>query len=152
MIGSIDNNAVMVMLTAYTVLCGLEDFRKRQIRTGRSMLFAGLGIFTSLLMGRNWAEIGLALLPGLAFLAISRISRGSVGPGDAVYLLVCAAYADMERLLLMIVFSLLLSAAAALCIIVRGTFRCMNVKHKTLPYLTFMIPALLGSFLVYRPV
>ncbi len=152
MTGLINTRTVMMMLTAYTVLCGLEDFRKRQIRTGRSMLFACLGVFVSVLLGRNWAEIGQALLPGLVFLALSRVSRGSIGPGDAVYLLVCAAYTDMERLLLMIVFSLLLSAAAALCIIVRGTFQCMNIKHRTPPYLTFMIPALLGSFLVYRPV
>ena len=149
---NINTTTAVLFLTIYTILSGLEDLYKREIHTGRSMLFAGTGLLFSLLLGRNLIEIGQALLPGLVFLALSKISRGSVGMGDAIYLLVCAAYTDLERLLWMIAFSLLLSAVGALCIIARGTFQCTKMKYKTIPYLTFMIPALFVSFLIYKPV
>ena len=144
--------AVMGLLVIYTLLCGIWDLKTRHIHAGMSFLFAGAGLLLSLMMKRDPAEIGQALLPGLIFLVLSKASGGGVGLGDAVYLLVCAAYTDVERLLWMIVFSLLLSAAGALCIIVRGNFQCNQIKKRTLPYLTFMIPALFGSFLIYRAV
>ena len=148
---TMNTKTAMCLLLIYTLICGVQDLRTRQIRTGSSFLFAGLGLLLSLILRRSPAEIGQALLPGMAFLALSRITKG-IGAGDAVYLLVCAAYTDMERLLWMIICSLLISAAGALYIILKGNCLCRNVKHVTLPYLTFMIPALLGSFLVYRKI
>lgn len=145
-----NTRTVSLLLAAYTLICGLEDLRHRKIRTDRSFLFAAIGLIFSLILRRDPAEILFALVPGLVFLILSGVSRGGIGIGDAVYLMVCAAYTNVERLLWMIVFSLFLSAVGALCMIVKGALQCRNIKNRSLPYLTFMIPALFGSFVIYR--
>ena len=54
----------MALLMIYTLLCGIWDLKTRHIHAGMSFLFGGTGLLLSIVMRRDPAEIGQALLPG----------------------------------------------------------------------------------------
>ena len=139
--------AGIILLFIYTVLCGAEDIRNREIGLGLSALFAAAGILLCIYVHRSWSDLWPALVPGLLCLIIAGISGGAVGAGDAVYLLVSGLYAGTGRLAGMITVSLLFSAGTALLMIAGGYAKCKNIRKTTLPYLAFMTPALVVTLL-----
>ena len=150
--GTVKTAAGPALLMAYIFLCAAEDLKYREISVGISMGFAFAGLVISAAGRRDPAELATALLPGLIALILSRAAGGSIGTGDALFLLVCAAFADVREIIRLAVVSMMLCSVTALIIIVKGNISCRNVKNERLPYLAFMVPALIGSILASRQV
>lgn len=146
--GNVKITAALVLLTVYTLLCGAEDLKRRTISLKWSLAFAAAGTIICVTGHRDLAALLKALVPGAGVLGLSMLTNGAVGRGDAMYLAVCALFADVELIVRMVVTSMILCAVAAMIMIVKGYTVCREMKKESLPYLTFMIPALIISLAV----
>ncbi len=143
--GNVKITAALALLTGYTLLCGAEDLKKRTISLKWSLVFAAAGVMVCVAGHRDLAGFLKALLPGTGALGLSMLTKGDVGRGDALYLAVCALFADVGLIVRMVVTSMILCSVAAMIMIVKGYGLCREMKKESLPYLTFMIPALIIS-------
>ena len=131
-----------VLLIAYMFISAAQDIRYRKISLKLSMFFAVCGVICCISEHREITELFKALLPGMGILALSLISGGCVGIGDAVFVMVCALYMDPGQVMLAVTAGWGVCAVAALVIIIlRGTgFVCAS--HTGLPYTVFAaVPA-----------
>ena len=84
----------------------------------------------------------LPLLPGLIAALISRLSRESLGFGDALFLLISGLYLPLYALLLLLVFGILTSFFVAAVLLLYGRFHGRSMHSASFPWIPCTLPAL----------
>ncbi len=111
------------LLLIYILICGAEDLHTRSISLMISLVFGAAGALMCVLLHRSAAEVALAVLPAAVIFALSVLSGGCIGSGDAIVAAVCAFYIGFEELVSCLLTALWLSGGAALLILVSRRFR-----------------------------
>ena len=118
----------------------VRDIRKREIFLLPTLFFGAAGcIYRIGFCGEYWQMLLPACLPGMLFLALSRMLPGQIGAGDAWVVLSLGAWMPSEELLAMVCVSLFAAAVAA------GILFLRKKRTKTLPFVPFL---LLGRILM----
>lgn len=131
-----------VLVVIYMLISAFQDIRYRRISLKLSVIFAVCGAICCIAGHREMTDLGMALLPGIVILALSLISGGCVGIGDAVFVMVCALYMEPGQLMIAVLAGWGACAAAALAIVLLSGAGCINRSRTGLPYTAFAaVPA-----------
>lgn len=128
---------VLFMLTS----CSREDILHRRICVQGLMYFAIAGVFCQFILKRQlFPELLFGIVPGLAILIFSVLSRGSIGQGDGMLLMVVGICLGAAATMRMIVYAVFSAAICALFL--------YFVKKKGRNYEMPFVPFLLAAFLL----
>ena len=132
---------IYILLMLYAIHSAAEDARFRQIGLRASILFAAIGVALSFVMGRGLFSLVKAMLPGIAILIMSVLTRGAVGIGDAVFTAVCACYLEPAQLCFCVALAWIMCAFTALVIIAKDmlTLQRNACAKQGLPFATYML-------------
>ena len=137
-----------LIIVAFTVICAYQDIRTRSIDI-RVFLAMGFAEAMWYLYAVSWeVEIdiisaGLGALIGLVLYIISRLTRGSIGAGDAIFFALSGiALGLMGNVIFFFATSIILSLfGLAYCLY--GFVKNVDIRHKLMPMIPFAIPALI---------
>lgn len=133
-------------LSVMLIVFGIVDALSMEVPVELLAAAGGIGL-VSMFLNPNliWYENILSvLLAGIVLYGILRLSRGSIGEGDAWLLIVVILFMGWEHGLLMFLISLVLSGVTGIILLVSG-----RVGRKTvLPFVPFMAFVQVGLLLV----
>ena len=112
------------------------DVKTRRIRP---LWFLGslvLSLIFARTAGRNIPEILLSAVPGFFLAAVSRLSRGKLGMGDALFFLSLSGVLSFREM------AELIGVSWAVCALF-AFGRILSGNRKPLPYLAFVPPSLI---------
>ncbi len=128
----------IVLLTFFLIICAYTDIRARVIHVKVLLPFAAAGLLTAALAGKEAFISGLlGALAGLFILLISLVTKGAVGEGDGLALMVTGMYLGFLMNLRLLFFALFLSALVSAGAVV---FRGLK-KDSELPFMPFLLAA-----------
>ena len=135
------NKALWISFFFYTAMLAWEDYQSGRVNalTIAAGTAVGLGFqIVSFLQGVSLSFIilhhGPALIWGILLYALSRLSRGAVGIGDALCFCSFAVWLDTGRLFILLLLSLLFSAGTGVVLIL-----CRKKSRKdSLPLMPFL--------------
>ena len=137
-----------LMLLLFSLLCAVQDIRKRSISVSLYVIFGIAGVLLCYLMERQPGSILTAMIPGSLLMILSFASRGSIGTGDALWFIVAAAYCELGCIIFILSFSWSLCMIYALVLVVRHGRNLKKLRGKKIPYLAFMpLPVIFGTML-----
>lgn len=84
----------------------------------------------------------LPLLPGLIAALISRLSRESLGFGDALFLLISGLYLSMRAMLLLLLSGILMGFFISMLLLLYGRLRNRSMRGACFPWIPCTFPAL----------
>lgn len=125
-------------------ICSCEDIRKKEISGKALAFFLAEGILGCLLLWKfPPVSVLTALVPGFALWAGAYISKGAVGTGDGLLIMLLALFLPTETVYLLVFYALFFSAMYALFLFV--------VKKKgrdhPIPFVPFLLLGYLGAWL-----
>lgn len=126
-----------VLIITYMLTAAIQDIRHREISLKLSVIFAVCGIICCIAGQRDIAETCRALMPGFLIMALSLISGGCVGIGDAVFVMICGLYMKPWQVIFAVLAGWGACAAAALMMIVRDGISGRRRLREGLPYTLF---------------
>lgn len=93
-----------------------------------------------------WVDTGGSMGIGLILCVLSRVTRGSIGEGDACFFLVTGMFFNLWENLSLLMSGLLLCSCYCLGMVVWGAYLHIQVRKRTVPFLPFLLPV--GLWLV----
>ena len=147
---NIGNKLIFIILGAYTLLSAYEDIRHREISLLQACIFAVTGSIFTWLNHRVMSDTLAAFIPAIIIYVLSKLTRGSVGTGDAIFTGVCALYLDCISLCVCIAFAWGMCAITSLIIIASGCMKA-GARYKYcrgLPFVAYMLPPI--SIMCFR--
>lgn len=119
----------------------IEDLKRRRIHVSILCSFGIIGVILHLLLERGdiISILGGAMI-GMALIAISLLTRGRVGLGDGLALMVTGIFLGFERNLMLFVVSQCLVACFALFLMV---FKKKDRQYE-IPYIPFLLISYVG--------
>jgi len=98
-----------VVLLLLLIICAVEDFRRKEVTVTYILLFGTVGVVLHLFYPNCSVYSMLwGLLLGIGIMAVSLLSRGSIGMGDGILLTVTGVYLggyeNLELFLLGVIF------------------------------------------------
>ena len=100
-------------------ICSAEDIRKKQVRTNVILAFGIVGVIFHMLWQMQSIESILAGMGiGGALLLLSILTRGKIGIGDGILLVVTGIYLGLEQNLILLLSSLFICALYALFLLI----------------------------------
>ncbi len=151
------NQISCLLFLLFFLLCALHDGRRRTVPAGLFRIFLGIGIPVWLLRLFNvlqssasaaqLSELLLSFLPGLLLLLLCQLTRGAIGSGDGLFLLVGGCYLPLTGLTLLLLTGIFLSGLAAILLLSLGRFLRRSMRHYSIPFIPCMLPGfcLFGS-------
>lgn len=126
------NYIMLGMLGFYAV----EDIKKKKITVCYLLIFALVGIFTNLYY-KNMSMLSIAggIILGAGVLALSFITRGSVGTGDGMILVVTGLYLGAGKNFELFMTSLIYGAVFSLGLLVVGRKK----RKYEIPFVPFLL-------------
>ncbi len=119
----------------YLGFCSYTDIKRKEIYVKPSLLLMAAGAVSCALSGREALfNAALGILLGLMILLISKASKGAVGEGDGLILMVTAFFQGFFGNLRMLMTALFLSAAASVGVLLFK--RCR--RDYELPFAPFL--------------
>ena len=139
-----------IALALFSLACAHEDFRRQSVpRFWFAGLFATEFLFYLVHLGRgaplSGEELLFSLFLSLPLLAFSLLSRGTLGLGDALFLLSFGLGAGFRRLLLVLTLGFLSAALFSLCLLCVRFGKLRAIGKQRLPLLPFLLLPALGS-------
>lgn len=132
---------VLSMLTA----CSREDILYRRICIRWLAYFAAAGIFCQFVAKKQlFPELLLGLVPGFAILIFSVLSRGSIGQGDGMILMVVGICLGAAATMRIIVYAVFVSAVCALFLY----FGKKKDRDYEMPFVPFLLAAFLSDMVL----
>lgn len=132
------NEAVVMSMLA---LCTAQDMKKRQIRLNFVLVFGILGVFFHMLWRMlSIGNILLGMSVGAALLLLSVLTKGGIGVGDALILVVTGIYLGLEKNLELFLFGLFLCSMWSLCLLVLRK----KSRKDSIPFVPFLLAAYMG--------
>lgn len=125
----------------YLYLNSLSDIRYKKISIWLSLVFGGVGVIINLIFKQYSVQsIILAISIGALVVFLSKITRGAIGLGDGIVIMVLGVYTGVTNNLSAVLYGFLISAILA--IVLLGLKR---VKRKdSLPF----VPCLFIGYLI----
>ncbi len=114
-----------------------KDLRLRRVPV---WLLAVLGLFGGIV----WKGGAAAIVPGVFLLAVSILSGGGLGLGDALFFLVSAGFFTAGELWVLLFGGLMISGFWGLGWFTKQLWKTESVKKKTIPFLACAWPAGVG--------
>ncbi len=122
---------VMIMLGISSII----DIRYREVKMRLLVLFGAIGVILYL-VGKPVSfieELGGVLI-GVFLLIVNRITRGAIGIGDALLIIVTGLFLGFEKNITMLLLGLLLAAVWAGILL---TLKKVNGKYE-IPFVPFL--------------
>lgn len=124
---------IIFIVGIYLVIMAVTDRRTKKIPVIPGIVCMALVALAQVVDGREWKSWIPGLLVGIFMYAVSRLSRGQVGTGDAlVYFVTGLALGFMRNVELLMISLFLASIVALVLVVVRRVG-----KHYTLPFIPF---------------
>jgi len=122
------------VLYIYLMMCTVSDIKTKKISLKLSLVFLFLGLFIYMFFIKADAIILLYnLIPGICLFLVSLFTKGAVGCGDAVILMVMSFYMPSASILIILFLSLLAASVVSVRLIMKKYSR----KY-TLPFAPFI--------------
>lgn len=110
------NQAAVIGMLA---ICSAEDIRRKQVRLNFILAFGIAGIIFHMLWQMQTIEnVLFGMCVGGALLVLSFLTRGRIGAGDGILMVVTGIYLGLEQNLELLICSLFICAIYALCLLV----------------------------------
>lgn len=123
-------------------ICSYEDIKNRSVHTGLLLLFTIEGILLWVFAEKHpVVEIVQAILPGLSVLLAAFITKGSIGEGDGVILLIIGLLLGGAFALRIFMYALFFCACYAIFLLI---IRKKNRKYE-IAFVPFMLLAYIGE-------
>ena len=135
------------VLLAFLGINTVSDIKTKKILGWSAWAFGVFGI----LYGFITEELNILLalttvLPGLVFLAISKITDESMGYGDGIVVLIMGTYIGIQKLVSSLMIALLCAAVWSIILIVfKG-----KKKQAEFPFVPFVLLGYLGGLLIWN--
>ena len=133
-----------ITLLGMLVFCTIEDCRRKRILLGPVLLFGILGLILHLYY-RNisiWNLLAGCLI-GVILLLISKVTRGNIGIGDGLILIVTGVYLGFEDNSILFMHGLLFCGIWSLVLLVtkkkKGTDEVPFIPFLLLAYLKMLL-------------
>jgi len=132
-----------LLLTLFLIICSYTDIKKKEIYFKVLLPFFLTGVIAAAVSGREAVLAALlGAAAGIALLLLSFITRGAIGEGDGLVLVVTGVFLGISENLRLLTFALFLSALFSVgAMIIKGWKR-----DRELPF----VPFLLAAFLIIR--
>jgi len=133
----------ILILYIYLILCTISDIKTKKINLKLSLVFLLLGFFIYPFFIKSDIKILLYnLLPGICILLVSLFTKGAIGAGDAVILIIMSFYMPSASILIILFFSLLMASVIAVTLIIKKYSRKYALPFApfiTLGYTIFLL-------------
>lgn len=132
-----------LLLTLFLIICSYTDIKKKEIYFKVLLPFFLTGVIAAAVSGREAVLAALlGAAAGIALLLLSFITRGAIGEGDGLVLVVTGVFLGISENLRLLTVALFLSALFSVgAMIIKGWKR-----DRELPF----VPFLLAAFLIIR--
>lgn len=140
----------MIMIRQLSVLavlaiCSYEDMKSKQICIKWLLLFAAEGVLLWILGEKqSIIEIITAISPGLCVLLVAFMTRGGIGQGDGLLLIVTGIFLGGASAMKIFLSALFLSGGYAAALLVIGR---KNRKYE-IAFVPFLFLAFIGEMLI----
>ena len=126
-----------VLLGIYLAFLALEDIRKKTLHI--IVLAAGTVFIPAIVLSEETdgliiSDNAIGLIPGAVFLLLSYVSRGQVGIGDGILILILGAALGIGEIVILLTAALLLIALFSGIMLVCGKLK----RKSTLPFIPFV--------------
>ncbi|MCR5792906.1 MAG: prepilin peptidase [Lachnospiraceae bacterium] len=132
-----------ILISMILGILAVWDWRKKELPVLLLIVSGlGIGIAGMVWLTVSWESRGIGLLPGVALMVISLLSKGQVGLADGVVFAFLGAATGIEKTLAVLLYSLALAALV-------GAISMLWKKKKgkdTLPFLPMVLAGYLGMF------
>ena len=133
------------ILLAFLGLNTVSDIKTKKILLWSAGVFGVFGLGYGLVTkDLTLLQAFVALLPGLIFLMISKVTKESMGYGDGIIVLVMGVYISIQKLIGSLVLALIFAAVWSIILVV--FFR--KKKQEEFPFVPFVLLGYLGGILL----
>jgi leader peptidase (prepilin peptidase)/N-methyltransferase len=122
---------IKVCLLSFLTFSAWTDIRKREIYIVNFLFFGAAGIIINY---EVFKEIFWGIGPGIIFLVLSKITKGAVGRGDGLLIIVTGMYLGFTKNLILLMLSLLLASCFGIAIFFVKSFQ-LKIKLPFAPFL-----------------
>ena len=145
------NSFYFYLFLLYFFLSGFYDLKKKTVPTILHIIFmlSGLPFFINFqvreLSCQEYTlliDILLRFIPGIILTAISIISGGNIGIGDAIFITVSAFYIPFNYILMLAISGFLSAFMVSMAILIYGKISGKDYHNMTLPFIPLMFPGL----------
>lgn len=134
-----------MLFLIFLAVAAWQDMRDKEIDAWLYVVFGGLIWFGKLCFDgpvELWRE-AVNAVPGIALVLLSRLSGGAVGEGDGWFFVVAGVALGVWNAVALFFMSLFLCCLWCAGMAVWGWRRRISVRRKTVPFLPFVLPAVL---------
>jgi len=132
-----------ILITAFLLICSYTDIRNNEIYLKVLLPFFLAGVIIAAASGPEAVITALTgTAAGIALLIISRITKGAIGEGDGLILVVTGIFLGFSENLRLLTFALFLSALFSVGAMILKGWK----KDRELPF----VPFLLAAFLIIK--
>lgn len=134
-----------MLFLIFLAVAAWQDMRDKEIDAWLYVVFGGLIWFGKLCFDgpvELWRE-AVNAVPGIALVLLSRLSGGAVGEGDGWFFVVAGVALGVWNAVALFFISLFLCCLWCAGMAVWGWRRRISVRRKTVPFLPFVLPAVL---------
>lgn len=134
-----------MLFLIFLAVAAWQDMRDKEIDAWLYVVFGGLIWFGKLCFDgpvELWRE-AVNAVPGIALVLLSRLSGGTVGEGDGWFFVVAGVALGVRNAVALFFMSLFLCCLWCAGMAVWGWRRRISVRRRTVPFLPFVLPAVL---------
>ena len=134
-----------MLFLIFLAVAAWQDMRDKEIDAWLYVVFGGLIWFGKLCFDgpvELWRE-AVNAVPGIALVLLSRLSGGAVGEGDGWFFVVAGVALGVRNAVALFFISLFLCCLWCAGMAVWGWRRRISVRRRTVPFLPFVLPAVL---------
>ena len=134
-----------MLFLIFLAVAAWQEMRDKEIDAWLYVVFGGLLWFGKLCFDgpvELWRE-AVNAVPGIALVLLSRLSGGAVGEGDGWFFVVAGVALGVRNAVALFFMSLFLCCLWCAGMAVWGWRRRISVRRKTVPFLPFVLPAVL---------
>ena len=134
-----------MLFLIFLAVAAWQDMRDKEIDAWLYVVFGGLIWFGKLCFDgpvELWRE-AVNAVPGIALVLLSRLSGGAEGEGDGWFFVVAGVALGVRNAVALFFMSLFLCCLWCAGMAVWGWRRRISVRRKTVPFLPFVLPAVL---------
>lgn len=131
-----------LLLTAFLIWNSITDIKYRKISVISMLVFGIVGVaigVTEIMAGQSFFQmlkyILLGSVPGLVMCILSLLSRGSLGMGDGVLILILGIYTGIRKMSAVLIWAFLLASVWAIgMLVIKKKNRCDSFPF--VPFIT----------------
>ena len=132
-------------LLVFLGLNTISDIRTKKILIWSAWVFGVFGLIYGFISAELiFSQTIVTLLPGMLFLAVSKVTKESMGYGDGIVVLVMGVFISMQKLVSSLMLALLFAALWSIILMVF----CGKKKQADFPFLPFVLLGYIGGILV----